>query len=140
VRLPIGFVIMSQPREMIIPLTRGDEKLKIDNTPQAVVVSVGIVTTGALTGFLVWQGWSLEAIAAAAVAVGGVFAGQWASTRRTSVVDAKQDAQLDTLETIRHQTNGGLKATIDGAVATGIARGVAQALAQQQSREGDRVE
>lgn len=126
---------MSQPRERIIPLTRGDETLKIDSMPQAIVVSVAIVTAGGVGALLLLQGWSPEAIAAAVLTVAGIFTGQWAVSRRASVVDAKQDAQLDTLETIRHQTNGGMKAAIADAVELGVARGVAQAARLRQSRE-----
>lgn len=117
-------------------LSRGDAVLKIDSTPQAIVVSVGIVTTAGLAGFLVWSGWDAAAIIAAAGAIAGLFGGQLAVARRASVVDAKQDAQLETLDQVARQTNGELKATVASAVELGIARGLTAARAAQGDRRG----
>lgn len=118
---------------MITPLTRGDETLKIDSMPQAIVVSVAILTAGGVGALLLLQGWSPEAIAAAVLTVAGIFTGQWAVSRRASVVDAKQDRQLDQLDVIQHQTNGGMRAAIAAGVEQGVARGVAQALNAQRA-------
>lgn len=116
-------------------LSRGDDELKIDNTPQAIVVSVGIVATAGLVGFLVASGWPASQIIAFATLAAGLFAGQWAAGRKSSVIDAKQDHQTEKLDRVVRQTNGAMHAAISEAVETGIARGVA-AIRDQETRHG----
>lgn len=115
---------------------RGVE-LKIDSMPQAIVASVGIVTAGALGAFLVWSGWSVEAIVGAVIAVAGLFGGQYVAARKSSVIDAKQDAQVELLQQVQHQTNGDLKKTVAAAVEDGIARGLAQAIRVERGARGE---
>lgn len=106
--------------------------LKVDNTPTAIVLSVAVLTGALLVGFLVWSGWDAAAIAAFVTLAAGVFAGQLAGTRRTAQVDAKQDHQVQQLNTIARQTNGDLKRTVAAAVEQGIARAVIQYRREQQ--------
>lgn len=123
--------------------TRALKIEKIDSTPQAVVVSTGIVTVAALVAFLVWTGKDIETILALAVTAAGLFTGQYATTRKASQLDAKQD-QLDAkqdqqtgkLDTVVRQTNGELKATVSDAVETGIARAVAAYRHDQEVNRG----
>ena len=118
-------------------LSRGDTvKLKIDSTPQAIVVSTGIITVGALAGFLVWSGWDAETIVGMAILAAGLFTGQYATTRRASILDAKQDQQTVKIDTVMRQTNGELKAVVSAAVSDGIARGIAAAHAAEGTRRG----
>lgn len=84
----------------------GGDALKIDNWPQAVVVVAGILATGGVVVFLVSAGWSGEAIGAFATLTIGLFAGQFAATRKAAVVEAKTDQQTTQLDTIQRQTNG----------------------------------
>lgn len=110
--------------------------LKVDSTPQAIVVCTGLVTVAGLACFLVWSGWDVAAITAAAVAIAGLFGGQWATARRASVVDAKQDMQFETLDQVARQTDGELKKAVSDGVAAGIARGIAAARAAEETRRG----
>jgi hypothetical protein len=80
--------------------------LKIDSWPQAVVITAAIVTGGAALVLLVARGADLPTIAAFIAAAFGVFAGQLATARKTSTVEAKTDQQSATLATIQEQTNG----------------------------------
>lgn len=105
--------------------------LKIDSTPQAIVVTAGILTVGAIVCFLVYSGWDAETIIGMAILGAGLFTGQYATTRRASVLDAKQDQQTAKLDTVVRQTNGELKAVVGAAVSDGIARGVAAARAAE---------
>lgn len=86
--------------------SRGDVHLKIDNWPQAVVIVSGILATGGVVVCLVNAGWSGEAIAAFATLAVGLFAGQLATARKASSVDAKTDQQTKQLAVIQEQTNG----------------------------------
>lgn len=107
--------------------------LKIDSMPQAIVVTAGIFATSGLVGFLVWSGWSAEAIIGFAVLALGLFAGQYAAVRKASQVDAKQDQQSAKLDRVVKQTNGDMRA----AIAEGVSRGIAAGLAVQQQRQDD---
>lgn len=113
---------MSEVSEIMEPTsTRGDEPLKIDNWPQAAVIVSGILATGGVVVFLVSAGWSGEAIGAFATLALGLFAGQVATARKTSQLDAKQDAQSAQLVKIVRQTNG-----LQDAERTAIAREAAE--------------
>lgn len=87
-------------------VSRGDTTLKIDNWPQAVVLSVGLLAAGGLVAFLVSAGWSSEAIIGFGVLAAGLFAGQAVQARKTATVEAKTDQQTETLAQIVSQTNG----------------------------------
>jgi hypothetical protein len=106
-------------------VSRGDTPLKIDTTPQAIVASVGIVATACLVGFLVWSGWNGETIVGFGALAIGLFAANFATTRKAAQLDAKQDQQSAKLDTVVRQTDGELKSTITEAVSDGIARAVA---------------
>jgi len=108
-------------------LSRGYTELKIDTTPQAIVVSVGILSIAGLVGFLVWSGWDAAAIAGFAALALGTIASQYATTRKASQLDAKQDVQTAKIDDVLAQTHGGMHASIEAAVEQGIARGVAAA-------------
>lgn len=100
---------MSYPNGMIkSAASRGDTpvKLKVESWPQAAVVITGLITAAAVLVLLVRAGWSVDGIVAAAVAVAGIFTGQFVTTRKASVVEAKTDAQTETLDVIARQTNG----------------------------------
>lgn len=94
-------------------LSRGDEALKIDSWPQAIVVSVGLVATAGVIGFLVSAGWSAEAIIGFATLAIGLFAGQAVTARKAATVEAKTDQQSETLAQIASQTNGKHDAELD---------------------------
>ena len=94
-------------------LSRGDSDLKIDSWPQAIVAVAGIAATAGVVIFLVGAGWSGEAIGAFATLALGIVASQFVQTRKTAQVEAKTDAQSETLETIRQQTNGRSEAELD---------------------------
>jgi hypothetical protein len=100
----------------------GGVKLKIDNTPTAIVASVGIMAAAGLAAFLVSAGWSAEAIIGFAVLALGLITGQAVNARKTATIEAKTDQQTGTLETIARQTDGELKQAISDAVADGIDR------------------
>lgn len=87
-------------------LSRGDESLKIDSWPQAIVAVAGILATGGVVVFLASAGWSGEAIGAFASLALGIIASQFVSARKAAVVEAKTDQQTATLATIKAQTNG----------------------------------
>jgi hypothetical protein len=110
--------------------------LKIDNTPQAIVWSTGILAIAGLVGFLAWAGWQTETIIGFATLALGLIAAQAANARKTAVVEAKTDNQTQDLQTLLHQTNGGLSATVADAVEKGIARAVIAYRADQASAYG----
>lgn len=94
-------------------LSRGDDPLKIDNWPEAMVIAVGLVVTGGLVMFLVSAGWSSEAIIAFATLAVGLFAGQLVQARKASTVEAKTDQQTETLAQLVDQTNGKSEAELE---------------------------
>lgn len=108
--------------------------MKINNGPQAAVAIAAIVAVSAIVISLVLAGWSAEAIIGMAAAAVALATGQLVNARRTSVVEAKTDQQSETLDTIRHQTNGGMKAAIAAAVSQGIADGMALVDAHREAR------
>jgi hypothetical protein len=112
-------------------LTRGDEQLKIDSMPQAIVLASGIFATAGLVGFLIWSGWSAEAIIGFATLGMGLFVGQFAAARKASQLDAKQDQQSAKLDKVVKQTNGDMRA----AIAEGVSRGIAAGLAVQEQKK-----
>lgn len=81
-------------------------KLKIDSWPQAAVIMTGLVTLGAMLWMLVRAGWGADSIVAFAALAVGTFTGQTIAARKASVVEAKTDAQTESLEVIKRQTNG----------------------------------
>jgi hypothetical protein len=109
--------------------------LKINTVPQAIVASVAIVSVAALVGFLVWSGWSAASIVAFASLAAGLFAGQYVTSRKAALLDAKQDQQSVKLDRVVAQTNGPMHATIAQAVESGIARGVAAARWTEPARQ-----
>lgn len=115
----------------------GGTELKIDNTPTAIVASVGIVAAAALVGFLVSAGWSTEAIIGFGTLALGIVGGQAVNARKTATIEAKTDQQTGTLETIARQTDGELKKAISDAVADGIDRGTRAAALQAYGRGRD---
>lgn len=94
-------------------LTRGDDPLKIDSWPQALVLAVGLLVTGGVVIFLVSAGWSSEAIIAFGTLAAGLFTGQAIATRKASTVEAKTDQQTAQLDTLLEQTNGKSDAELD---------------------------
>ena len=107
--------------------------MKITSWPQATVVVVGLTAVAAIVISLVRAGWDSETIIALATAAAVIVAGQYVQTRRASELDAKQDQQSRTLDTVARQTNGELKATVAQAVETGIGRAVAVYRAEQEA-------
>lgn len=100
----------------------------VSGWPQAVVAVAGIVSGVAGIVLLYRAGASIEAISGLAIIAGGLFTGQFVTARRTTEVARQTEAQNDTLATISHQVNGGLKTTVANAVSDGIATGVEQSL------------
>jgi hypothetical protein len=98
----------------------GGAMLKIDNTPTAIVASVGILAVAGLAGFLVSAGWSSGAIIGFATLALALFGGQAINARKTATIEAKTDDQSSTLEQIAKQTNGDMRKAISDAVADGI--------------------
>lgn len=94
-------------------VSRGDEPLKIESWPQAVVLAVGLAVTGGVVIFLVSAGWSSEAIIAFGTLAAGLFAGQAVQARKASTVEAKTDQQTETLAQLVEQTNGKSEAELD---------------------------
>jgi hypothetical protein len=90
-----------------------DRVIKISSWPQAVVVVVGVLVTGAVVVALVLAGWSGEAIVGFAALVAGLFTGQYVQTRKASTIEAKTDHQSQQLQTIVEQTNGRSEAELD---------------------------
>lgn len=84
----------------------GGEPMKIDTLPQAIVAAAGIVATAGVVIFLVWAGWSAEAIGAFATLALGIVASQFVNARKSAQVEAKTDQQTVKLDTIVEQTNG----------------------------------
>jgi hypothetical protein len=94
-------------------VSRGDDALKIDSWPQAMVICVGLLATAGVVGFLVSAGWSSEAIIAFATLAVGLFAGQLVQARKGATVEAKTDQQTATLAQLVDQTNGKSEAELD---------------------------
>jgi hypothetical protein len=86
---------------------------KIDSWPQAIVVTAGVLVTGAVVVALAFAGWSSEAIIGFGTLAIGVFAGQYVQTRKTAQIEAKTDQQSEQLATIVEQTNGKTEAELD---------------------------
>lgn len=80
--------------------------MKIDSTPQAIVVCVGIVAAAGLVVALAFAGWSTEAIIAFTGLIVATVTGQYVSTRQASEVKAKTAEQTAMISTVLEQTNG----------------------------------
>lgn len=102
--------------------TYGGKTLKIDNTPTAIVASVGILGAVGLVVALIFAGWSSEAIIGFGTLALGLVAGQATAARKAATIEAKTDHQTEQLTTIASQTDGELRQAIADAVADGIER------------------